>query len=254
LATTNTTEARFNSRLLFEGGLRVLWALLLVLVLLASLDWLLRSDTYKVGQLQFEGSFQRVSEAELEKASLSVVRGNYLMLNLDEVRKTVEALPWVSKASVRRSWPDGVHIKFIEQQPVANWGSNASLGTEGQVIPAVETETAPGLPNLSGPEGTSRTVLAAYERFSRITQTMDEQIRSLTLTSRHTWQITLASGVDIVVDQEQSEQKLERLARVYRRIDGNPSRIDLRYTNGFAVKWKASEGVRSTNQEKKGDT
>jgi len=241
-------ENRFNTRVLFEGGLRVFWVLLAMLLLLASLDWLLRSDTYKVGQLQFEGSFERVTEAELEKVTMSAVRGNYLMLDLEQIRESVESLPWVRKATVRRSWPDGVHIRFVEEQPVANWGSDHSLGTDGQVIPAVATATAASLPNLDGPEGTSQIVLAAYERFERIVQTMGEHVRTLQLSSRRSWLVTLTSGIELVIDQDQAEQKLERLALVYRGISGTPKRIDLRYTNGFAVEQGGAAGSRAANK------
>lgn len=246
MASTDSMDGRFNSRILFEGGMRVLWTLLAVLVLLGFVDWLLRSDTYKVRQLQFEGSFERVSEAELEKVTLSSVQGNYLMLDLDRMRAAVESLPWVNKASVRRSWPSGVHIKFVEEQPVANWGNNASLGREGQVIPAVEKATAATMPQLHGPKGASRSVLAAYQRFDRIVQPMGMRIQALGLSSRGTWELVLSNGMEILIDQQRSEQKLERLVRVYRGIEGTPSRIDLRYTNGFAVDWKASNGARST--------
>jgi len=241
-------ENRFNTRVLFEGGLRVFWVLLALLLLLASLDWLLRSDTYKVGQLQFEGSFERVTEVELEKVTMSAVRGNYLMLDLEDIRKSVESLPWVRKATVRRSWPDGVHIRFVEEQPVANWGNDHSLGTDGQVIPAVATATAASLPRLDGPEGTSQIVLAAYGRFERIAQTMGEHVRTLQLSSRRSWLVTLGSGIELVIDQDQAEQKLERLALVYRGISGKPKRIDLRYTNGFAVEQGGAAGSRAVNK------
>jgi len=244
----DSIENRFNTRVLFEGGLRVFWVLLALLLLLASLDWLLRSDTYKVGQLQFEGSFERVTEAELERVTMSAVRGNYLMLDLEDIRESVESLPWVRKATVRRSWPDGVHIRFVEERPVANWGKDHSLGTDGQVIPAVSTETAASLPMLSGPEGTSQIVLAAYERFERIVQSMGRHVRVLHLSSRRSWQLTLDSGIEVVLDQDQGEQKLERLARVYRGIGGTPKRIDLRYTNGFAVEWDGARGSRTSNK------
>lgn len=231
----STSESRFSSRVLFEGGLKVLVALLLVLVLLVSLDWLLQSDTYKVEQLQFEGNFSQVTETQLEDIVLPVVQGNYLMLDLDRIRAAIESLPWVRKAWVRRSWPNGIHIRFREERPVAFWGRQGSLGEGGHIIPASDIAVMNGLPRLGGPEGSSRTVLGAYQRFAQILQKAGLQISSLQLTSRHGWRIIVNTGTEIVLDQDRGEQKLERLAHVYRHIDGTPARIDLRYTNGFAV-------------------
>jgi len=248
LARTESIDSRFNTRDLFEGGMRVLTVLLAAVVLLVALDWLLQSDTYKVEQLQFEGTFDRVTEAELEQVLLPVVDGNYLMLDLDRMRATVESLPWVNQAWVRRSWPNGIHVRFIEERPVALWGDRKSVSADGHVIPAVERQMEKSMPRLSGPEGTAETVLAAYQRFQSIVDPMNERIQSLQLTSRRTWLITLASGVVIVIDQHQSDAKLKSLASVYKRIGEPVGRVDLRYTNGFAVNRASSAGFRTIEQ------
>jgi len=249
LASAQSIDGRITNRTLFEGGLRVLVILFVTIVALVLLDWLLRSDTYKVDQLQFEGTFAHVTESQLEKIVLPSVQGNYLTLDLDHIRTSVEALPWVKKAWVRRSWPNGVRVRFVEEQPVAYWGDHSSLGEDGEVIPAVESTLATSLPHLSGPDGTSKTVLAAYDRYAGIIESMGERISRLQLSSRRTWRITLISGVEIVVDQNQSEMKLKRLASVYRWLDGRPKRLDLRYTNGFAAEWGSSKESRTVNRK-----
>lgn len=249
MASAQSIDGRVTNRMLFEGGMRVLVILAIAIVSLVLLDWLLRSDTYKVDQLQFEGTFTHVTEAQLEKIILPLVQGNYLTLNLDQIRTSVEALPWVKKAWVRRSWPNGVHIRFVEEHPVAFWGDQSSLGEDGEVVPAIESSPATSLPHLSGPDGTAKTVLATYGQFESIVETMGERISELQLSSRRTWRITLTSGVEIVVDQDQSEMKLKRLASVYRWLGGRPKRLDLRYTNGFAADWDSSKESRPENRK-----
>jgi cell division protein FtsQ len=249
LANTQSIDGRITNRMLFEGGMRVLVILAIAIVSLVLLDWLLRSDTYKVDQLQFEGTFTHVTESQLEKIVLPQVHGNYLTLDLDQIRTSVEALPWVKKAWVRRSWPNGVHVRFVEEHPVAYWGDQASLGEDGEVIPAIESSPATSLPHLSGPDGTAKMVLEAYGRFETIVETMGDRISQLQLSSRRTWRITLISGVEIVVDQDQSDKKLKRLASVYRWLNGRPKRLDLRYTNGFAADWGSSKESRPEKRE-----
>ena len=249
MANTQSIDGRITNRMLFEGGMRVLVILAIAIVSLVLLDWLLRSDTYKVDQLQFEGTFTHVTESQLEKIVLPQVHGNYLTLDLDRIRTSVEALPWVKKAWVRRSWPNGVHVRFVEEHPVAYWGDQASLGEDGEVIPAIESSPATSLPHLSGPDGTAKMVLEAYGRFETIVETMGDRISQLQLSSRRTWRITLISGVEIVVDQDQSDKKLKRLASVYRWLNGRPKRLDLRYTNGFAADWGSSKESRPEKRE-----
>ena len=249
MANTQSIDGRITNRVLFEGGMRVLVILAIAIVSLVLLDWLLRSDTYKVDQLQFEGTFTHVTESQLEKIVLPLVHGNYLTLDLDRIRTSVEALPWVKTAWVRRSWPNGVHVRFVEEHPVAYWGAQASLGEDGEVIPAIESSPATSLPHLSGPDGTAKMVLEAYGRFETIVETMGDRISQLQLSSRRTWRITLISGVEIVVDQDQSDKKLKRLASVYRWLNGRPKRLDLRYTNGFAADWGSSKESRPEKRE-----
>ncbi len=237
MASTNTMEGRFNTRELFEGGLRVLIVLLVIIVLLVTLDWLLQSDTYQVEQLAFEGKFEHVTEHQLEQVLLPVVEKNYLMLDLDDIRNRVESLPWVKRAWIRRNWPNGIHIRFVEETPVALWGDNSSVNANGRVIPAIEKNMISTLPRLNGPTGSSQMVLATYNRFRVIAQGMGARIAALKLTSRRTWQLTLARGTEIVIDQKDSEKKFERLARVFDQLGTSPKRLDLRYTNGFAVDW-----------------
>lgn len=248
MASSQSIDGRITNRMLFEGGLRVLLILGIAVISLVVLDWLLRSDTYKADQLQFEGTFTHVTEAQLEKVVLPAVKGNYLTLDLNQIRNEVESLPWVKSAWVRRSWPNGILIRFVEEHPVAYWNETASLGDAGEVIPAVELNTATSLPHLSGPNGTSAKVLEAYATFESIVETMGQRIRSLELTSRRSWRITLFNGVDIVVDHDNSAMKLKRLASVYRWLDKQPKSIDLRYTNGFAVDWESSGTTHAVNQ------
>ncbi|MDH3407364.1 MAG: FtsQ-type POTRA domain-containing protein, partial [Gammaproteobacteria bacterium] len=100
----------------------LLFSLLSVLLMLAfGADWLLRTDHFPVRNVRFEGEFKHVTQKELEAAVGDVVRGNFFLLNLEAVKTRVESLPWVYRASVRRQWPQDVHVRFTEQQLAARW-------------------------------------------------------------------------------------------------------------------------------------
>ena len=84
---------------------------------------------------------------------MNVVRGNFFLLNLDAVKTRVESLPWVYQASVRRQWPQDVHVRFTEQQLAAHWGDGAFLNQAGDVVRVTMNDPSVGLPQLEGPEG-----------------------------------------------------------------------------------------------------
>ena len=224
---------------LFKAAL-LLFALLFVLLVLAlGTDRLLRTDSFPVRNVRFEGEFKHVTQQELQAAVMSVVHGNFFLLNLDAVKARVESLPWVYKASVRRQWPQDVHVRFSEQQLAAYWGEGAFLNQAGDVVRVKADDLLAEFPRLEGPEGTGAQVLDHYKSLGRILAAAGLKLERITLTPRRTWRLGLSNGMAIVLDREQPERKLERFARVYVQsfalLASDIHQVDLRYANGFSV-------------------
>jgi cell division protein FtsQ len=215
--------------------------------LLYAIDLALRVENFPVRSVRFEGAFERVERAELEAAVMNQVRTNFFLVDLEAIKHRVQALPWVQRASVRRAWPRDVHVQFVEQQLVARWGEQAWLNDAGQVVRVSPTGDHAAVPRLDGPDANSAQVLTQYERLRRPLEQAGLSVRRFEMTPRHSWMLTLADGTVIYVDRQQSLEKLERFARVhgevFNRVATPPQRIDLRYSNGFAVQW----GVRRSS-------
>jgi cell division protein FtsQ len=236
----------------FRAAAAAVAALLVLLVLLLALDWLLRGDTVPVRNLRFEGEFRHVTAEELELAVRDAVRGNFLLLDLESIRRRVEALPWVHRAAVRRSWPRDIAIQFTEQQPVARWGASAWVNHVGEEIRVDGVDLPSDAPNLDGPAGSSAVVLEHYQEFSALLAPAGLAIKRLTMTARRSWEVELsglrtatreADGMLVIVDREEAGRKLERFARLYQPVLAAQAtsirRVDLRYGNGLAVEWRS---------------
>jgi cell division protein FtsQ len=241
MSSADTTRTKSEEGISLFKAAVLLFALLSGLLVLAfGADWLLRSDNFPVRQVRFEGEFRRVTQQELEAAVVKAVRGNFFLLNLDAVKARVEALPWVYTASVRRQWPQDVHVRFAEQQLAARWGNGAFLNQAGDVVRVSADDSAAGLPQLEGPDGTGPQVLERYKTFGRILAVVGLELERVALTPRRVWHLELKDGMVIVLDRDQPEYKLERFARVYaqslRHQAANIAQVDLRYANGFAVR------------------
>ena len=224
---------------LFKAAL-LLFALLFVLLALAfGADRLLRTDNFPVRHVRFEGEFKHVTQQELQAAVMSVVHGNFFLLDLDAVKARVESLPWVYKASVRRQWPQDVYVRFTEQQLAAYWSEGAFLNQAGDVVRVKAGDLPAEFPRLEGPEGTGAQVLEHYKSLGRILAAAGLKLERITLTPRRTWRLRLSNGMTIVLDREQPERKLERFARVYVQsyalLASDIRQVDLRYANGFSV-------------------
>lgn len=64
-------------------------------------------------------------------------------LDLDAVRRKLEADPWIADAKVSRSWPRRVRIAVVERVPVARLGTGKWVAVDGVVLPPRGTEVFP---------------------------------------------------------------------------------------------------------------
>lgn len=217
-------------------------------------DWVLRTDTLPVHEVSFQGEFVHVTRDDLEQAIAGRVFDNYLIMSLADIRKGVENIPWIYKASVRRKWPAGVHVNFIEQDIVARWGQSAWLNRFGEqvTLDRVSTEYQT-LPVLHGPDGTSSIVLNAYNRFQRLVDVAGLKIDRLVYNKRRSWKVTTSNGIEIFLGRYEPDKHLDRLANVYpvslTAVERRIKRIDLRYTNGFAVAWDKPGGRKMSDNQ-----
>lgn len=225
---------------LMDTGLWVLAALMGFIALILVGDWLLRADTLPVQAVRFEGEFKHVTQNELERAVMSTVRGNFLKLDLDAVKEKVERLPWVQSASVRRAWPRDVYVQYTEHQLLARWNADAWVNQTMQAVRVTGDDVPPDAPRLEGPEGTQAQVFERFQTLNALLTPAGLPLTRLTLTPRRTWELELAGGMVLVLDRDETEHKIERFTRAWPQLAREAKairRIDLRYTNGFAVQW-----------------
>lgn len=236
----------------WRAGLYAFVVLVFATLVLLAVDTLLRPESFAVRSLSFEGEFRQVDQQALKAAVIQSVRGNFYLLNLDEIRERARTVPWVHDVTVRRHWPDGVHIRFSEQRLVARWGKNGWVNAQGEYVNLQGREGPAGLPRLVGPEGLQERVLEHYRRLNEILAPAQLQVAALTLTDRHSWNIVLHNGLVLTLGREAPEQKVERFARIYPRTlsaqAARAKRVDLRYTNGFSVEWANRSGAPRTSE------
>ncbi|MFN3744051.1 MAG: cell division protein FtsQ/DivIB [Hyphomicrobiaceae bacterium] len=76
-----------------------------------------------------------------------------LRYSSEAARRRVEALAWVSRATVTRVFPNAIEVRISERTPIAVWlnGKGASLvDADGRELARVPPSTLPSLPRISG--------------------------------------------------------------------------------------------------------
>lgn len=240
-AVSNNAAPRRISPALVSG---VLWLALAAFLLAGSVygaQRLLDPATFPVRNIKVTGELRYLSRAELRSAVESHVGLGLLRVNVDVVRGAVEALPWVRNAQVRRVWPEGLVVVIEEQTALARWGEGGLVSDRGVRFAASPGTGPEGLPELNGPDGTSRTVTGRYREFSARLAKAGKTLAQLELDQRNAWRIRLADGLVIDLGREDVLRRLDRFARLYQSTIAADSRraerVDLRYANGFAVQF-----------------
>lgn len=215
--------------------------------------WLRNPTNMPLRAVQIEGEFRKLSKTQLQDAVAAVVRGGFFTVNVEAVRRAAEALPWVESATVRRVWPDRLQLQVVEQRAAARWGESAALNMRGQLFLPDAATLPPQLPRLSGPEELRRRVMENYIAMTTALAPIGRRVQALALDKRRAWVLTLDSGVELKLGREDTLKRLERFVRVYPTLfaarETELKTVDLRYSNGFAVRWDRSPESAGQQQE-----
>lgn len=248
------------------------FAVVVLLLASAAADRLLRPDAFPIQTIHLLGEFKHVNSELLRDVIVPAANGNFFAVDLDHVEAAAESVAWVGKATVRRRWPRALEINVREHQLQARWGETAWVNLDGDVVELPVVEETRHLPRLNGPFGSHQQVLTRYQRWGALLAGAGLRIDELTLTARGTWQIVVtpfaktANASNLALDVEGSrplhrppsfslvlgkddlEVRIARFARTFnvalapRSVD--IEQVDLRYPNGFAIKWKVTRPTR----------
>ena len=208
-----------------------------------------------IALVQVEGDISPSDREELSVRLKQVVNGSYFGTDLQAIRDTVIASPWVESMSVDRRWPDGIRVMVIEKKAVARWGEKNYLSARGEIFQPKPGAGSSELPMLFGPAGKTGYVMEQYRSLNERLRPIGQQVVELHLTERMTWFLKLASGMEIILDQSQFNEKLQRFLWLYTRelqpYADRIGRVDLRYRNGLALSWKEGMAVPVVNNQLK---
>ena len=229
--------------LLFAGGILVF------------ADYLLQPDRFPVSRISFIGEFRHVEKSALQENVAPYIGNNFFAIDLQKLEAALRDIDWVSDVSVSRRWPDTLQVNVKEQRLIAAW-NKAGWVTSDATIVELPGLKMPGLPRWSGPDGTQVLVQLRSQQFSRLLADVGMQLRQLSYSQRGAWQI-LASNylrneqISIRLGRRDMQDRLYRFARAYGQTLGKLEQrlisVDLRYPNGFAVKWNSIEETTPVN-------
>jgi cell division protein FtsQ len=211
----------------------------LTLGALGALTWALDRP---VRVISMDGSFQRVSPGQIEKAVAPYAHAGFMSADLDAIQRAVEAVPWVDHARVQRRWPNSLHVTVIEQSAAARWGDSGLLNMRGELFVKAAAHVPAELPRLSGPEGTESQVAQRYMAAQGRMLEAGMRIAALRLDERGAWEMDLDSGVTVRLGRRDVDERIDRFIRTASQVIAHRLNdimyVDMRYSNGFAIGWR----------------
>lgn len=224
--------------------------LLLLAAVVGSSAWgvqyLLDPSQFPLRTVRIESELKRVPQVTIRNTVLPHVSSGFVTIDVDSVRDALESLPWVQSATVRRAWPDKLVVRVVEQQALARWGKESLINMRGEVFKPQQDKTWQRLPLLRGPGDTNRTVAEQYVAMQGMLKPLGLTITHMSLNERRALSMRLDNGLQLGLGRQNTDLRLLRFVRVFPqiiapRLDAIES-VDLRYTNGFAVRWREGFG------------
>ena len=207
--------------------------------------WLFDEDKIPVSGLVVQGDLEYVSTEEVRKVlAENPQTNNFFKLDVNQLQKEVEALPWVYQSSIRKRWPALLYVYVVEQTPCALRGNDRLLSIRGTIFQAPRDRLKKPLVQLSGPDEMAGKVWEQYQQFERLLALNGYHVASVHMTNRHSWEIQLVSGPKLVLGRNDMLVKLQQFIDVYPKLENREQidYLDLRYDTGIAVRWKQQEG------------
>lgn len=213
--------------------------------------WLSQRPMFTLRAVRVESMYglelQHVNELTVRNGVLGKIKGNFFTSDLEQVRATFEAVPWVRKASVRREWPNQLIVAVEEHEALGTWGEDGRLlSVKGEVFTAnlAEADEDHALPAFDGPTGSEKEVLARFAELRGWFAQVALVPESISLSNRYAWTVKLDNGMSIELGREQDNKTLrarvQRLVSIYPQLvarlqEGRIDTIDMRYPNGLAL-------------------
>ncbi|WP_201529484.1 MULTISPECIES: cell division protein FtsQ/DivIB [Psychrobacter] len=172
---------------------------------------------------------------------------SFFTTDLQTLRDIAVKLAWVDQVSVTRDWQRGIVITALPKKAIANFGTERLVDAKGVVfVPADSQELTQGqFATLQGEINQAPVIMQQMQQINGWYAPLDMQVEDIILTPRMTWLIRFSSGLRVIVDNENTAQKLLNLSQLLgnqlsTRRD-NMQSIDLRYKNGFTIAWHIKE-------------
>lgn len=228
------------------------------------LNKLKSANFFPIKTIRVQGAY-RLTDQDIRNSVLPEIEQGFFGINIGAVSDRLSQLPWVAHSFVRKEWPDKLNVIIDEKKPIAIWNGHSLLSEHGEIFsPGQIDPFNPGrvfagdlerLPRVVAPNGAQIQMIQYFNAIDRLLHPLQAKISLLELTSDSTWKLILTNGIIFYLGQQDILTRLNHFVKVYPKIIGDHAvdveYVDLRYSNGVAMKWKTTIGMNKHGKEAK---
>lgn len=223
--------------------------LTLLIMLLPKQDWL------PIEKIRISGSFKHL-DTQLLRTQLETYLGQgFFEIDIQNAQQQINRQSWIKTASVRRVWPNLLMVKVKEKQAYARWDENHLIDTDGNVFKA-DTQVFNQLPLIHGYQANSKQLLQRYKEMKERFDHQNIHLSAMQVDNKGALTLWLNNQLRVSLGSDNNDQKIHHMLAVYNQQIKSRSQhiqhIDFRYSNGFAIAWKA-EYLKQSGQLQRGN-
>jgi len=231
--------ARYTRRLIL-----LLLPLILLLFIWGMSAWLNNPNNLVIQNVQVDGDFNYADRKKISAIIHPFINTNLHLLDVKALVAELEFEPWVRSVAITKVWPDKVWVEVVEQVPIAFWGDDRLLNSYGDIFDASLPEKKGEIPVLFHPDNQGAAMIKKYINVQQWLQALPQNIgiSEFIEDARGAWRLKLTNGLVVEVGNADHKKRLRRFVVGYTRVllteASRLRKVDLRYSNGFAVSWK----------------
>lgn len=191
--------------------------------------------------VQVNSDLTYVDKLEVKSIVAKFYTQGFFTVRLNEFEEDLENIEWIFQANIKRKWPNTLLIEVSEQKPTFRWAEQSLLNKDYIPFFVASNDDFTHLPKLKGSIGREQYLSNLYDKYNRYFVRLGLAIELIEEDARYDKLIQLNNGIRINIGKDHVEQKIERCLLSFEEFSLDEiaaiSSIDLRHSNGFAVRW-----------------
>lgn len=196
----------------------------------------------KVSEVKIRADLKNLDIQDVYEVINNYLDQSFYSIKLTEIKSKLEQLPWISNASINRSWPTVLDLIIEENKPLAYLSNGSILSDRKEIFYPNKLKHKLKIPKFIAAEEFVDEIVDKYYLFSSKLQPEGFTITEFELMPDGGFRTLLDDNINLYLGSYELNDRLDNFTIAFRyKLKDKANKIsyvDLRYTNGVAVGWK----------------